>query len=423
MGNSEPNDATPIEGTAVFPTSGTAGHDQRSDPACGPQGYWPQDYGQQDDWQRRYGQTGYGHDTYGAACGPDAYGQPGYAPDAYAQPGYPAEGYAQPDYGYTGYGAYTGQGYEGTGHEHQADPQPEFTRPPDPWDDPQPEYIQGRHRSRGSVNRPSAARLTEALRASAPWAGHSGVPTGPWPAPPRRTTRTSPWLLAAGAIAAVGAVVAIFALGGSGTPTAAAKSSTAAKSGGMAGGMAGGGMTSGGMASTGYRLIVPASADGMPEDTVFARDLASGSNSMDNQVKHMYSCLGKQMHSAGEGQVTSDVIGQYETGATSATSVPKGFFLAGYNGTFKPGAALYLLGATGCGFAAPDSTGALRLPPGPHGGTLYTVGGSQGTECVWSTATTVGMVTFFAGDGGLTVPDPGTACVNVRDAVEERAGM
>jgi hypothetical protein len=461
MGNSEPNDAAPIEapieGTAVFPVYGAADHDQPDDPLYGPQGYrpheygqqeygqqeygqqgdWRQDCGQQGDWRQEYGQASnrqdsygqdaYAQDSYGqAAYGQDVYAQPGYPQEEYAQPGYPQPGYAQAGYGYTGYGAYTDQGYGETGYENHADPQQESLRPPDPWDDPQPGYVQGRDRSRARADRPSAARLTAALRASAPWAGHSGIPTESWPAPPRRTPRTSPWLLAAGAVAAVGAVVAIFALGGSGTPAPAALSSAAAKagtnSGGMTGGATGGGMA-GGMAATGYRLIVPASADGMPEDTVFARDLASGRSGMDNRVKHMYSCLGRKLHAAGEGQVTSDVIARYETGAASATSTPEGFFFAGYNGTFKPGATLYLLGATGCGFTAPGNTGALRLPPGPHGGTLYTVGGSQGTECVWSTATTAGMVTFSAGDGGLTVPDPATACVNVRDAVEERAGM
>ncbi|MBV9380292.1 MAG: hypothetical protein JOY82_07790 [Streptosporangiaceae bacterium] len=464
MGNPDPNDVTPIDATGAYPVLGAAGHGQPGAQAAyegyayeGYQayeqgGFWPRSYGQPEYGMPEYEMPEYEPQEYGVPeYGVPEYPEQGYTQQEYGAPGdgrggytggvhpqaaqdpyaRPAQGYA-PD-PYAGYGAYGGAGaypgpgygeagYREAGYGAPADAAPSFVRPPDPWDDLEPGHVErGRSRRRGV--RPSAARLVAALRASAPWSSPPKAFTDPWPAPPRNAPRPSPWLLAAGAIAAVGAVVAIFALGSATQPPAALSGmpSRANATPGMAdtGGMSGSGAMSGGTAAmAGYRLIAPASADGMPRDTVFARDLASGKNAMGAQVKHMYGCLGKQLHSAGTGQVTADVIAQYETGDMSGTTAPRGFFFAGYNGVFGPGAALYLVSATACGLTASGDTAALRLPPGPHGGTLYTVGGSQGTECVWSTATTAGMVTFFAGDGGLTVPDPGSACVKVRDAVE-----
>jgi hypothetical protein len=66
------------------------------------------------------------------------------------------------------------------------------------------------------------------------------------------------------------------------------------------------------------------------------------------------------------------------------------------------------------------------VKPGPHGGQMVcgynTSGASDASECVWVTKTTFGEVEFLNGQVPVKYPGASNLALQVRNAVEVKAG-
>ena len=127
-----------------------------------------------------------------------------------------------------------------------------------------------------------------------------------------------------------------------------------------------------------------------------------------------------QIVAKGAGQPDASVAGIYTTGPVTsvASSNFRGILFVGYNGTFDPAAVIKLVQS---GLV---SSGVVSA--GPHGGDMVcgynTSTGTDASECVWVTATTLGEVQYL--EAAFPSKYPGTAALalDVRNAVEVHAG-
>jgi hypothetical protein len=160
-----------------------------------------------------------------------------------------------------------------------------------------------------------------------------------------------------------------------------------------------------------YVLGTPATAGGYTLTTPPSTDIkavgAAGASALMTAVE------------AAGGKPSGSVSGEYLIAGDQSLGY------AGYTGTFSPTAVLSAFTA-GAGDVTTESAG-------PHGGKLAcgevtasaaSGSASPGTACVWATATTVGMVEFFAGDDLEIVPHAKAASdtLNFRDDVETLTG-
>jgi hypothetical protein len=130
--------------------------------------------------------------------------------------------------------------------------------------------------------------------------------------------------------------------------------------------------------------------------------------------------IAAQIKTKGYGQPGKFTVGIYDlTPVTSITSSAfKGIAFFGYGGTFNPNSVIKLERTV---------LGSSRVvKPGPHGGQMVcgynTSGGSDASECVWVTKTTLGEVEFLNGQVPVKYPGASNLALQVRNAVEVKAG-
>jgi hypothetical protein len=334
-------------------------------PASG-SGAYPQD---------GYSQGAYTHDGYGpAGYDQDGYGQVGYAPGAFGQPagpaGSPQVGSPQETYGQGGYGqdSYAPPGFEQPGGQAYGDD--DFA----------------------SHGRP-------------PRSGPSGPgQRGPGRGSPRRLGGTRMILyLAASVIGVVLVVLLVLQLtksggntqaGGSSTPTAR---TTATASG----------------AGSSFGLTQAAAVGTYPLNTAATKEFST-------IAVNKATPSAAQIKAKGAGQPGASVVGIYTIG--SATSVAssdfRGILFVGFNGTFDPAAVIKV--------AQSELVSSRVVSAGPHGGDMVcgynTATGSDASECVWVTPTTLGEVQFLHAAIPSKYAGAAALALSVRNAVEVHAG-
>jgi hypothetical protein len=346
-------------------------------------------YGQ--NGQAPYAPDGYGQDAYGQ----DAYAQDAYAQDAYAQDAYAQDAYAQ-DGGYTSPGtgpgtrqdgfppdpysqdAYGGQGGYGLdGYGPQGFEQPGLEQSAAPgYDD---DFASG-----GRVPR---------SRAGSPRSG---------PRTPQRLGGTRMALYLAASVIGVVAIVFLvihFAKSGGGTPaggtpTTSATASTSAAATGPA---------------ASYAFKLASSVGSYPLNRAAVNDLATAA---ENQSAPIASSL----QSKGIGRPTKNVVGIYNLGqvTSTASSAYKGIVFVGYDGTFNVANAIKVVRA--------HLVSSRMVYAGSHGGEMVcgynTSTGTDTSECVWVTKSTLGMVQFISGTIPVKYPGAPALALQVRQAVE-----
>jgi hypothetical protein len=308
------------------------------------------------------GQATYTADGYGSGgFGAPGSRQDGYPPDPYTQDPYHQDAYPQDPYGQGGYGQ---QGFE----------QPAG-----------PGYDDDDGAARGRAPR-----------------SRSG--------PPRNGPRSSQQLAGARmalylAAAVVGVIVIVFVvvqLTKSGSNKAAAGSSTPST----------GATTAARGATNGYVITQAARVGSFPlnktETRAFGSAALNATNSMANEFK-----------AKGAGKLGKGTVGIYDlTSATSMNSSAfKGIFFVGYDGTFNPSTVIRLV--------RPTLVSSRVVKAGPHGGEMVcgydTSGGSDASQCIWVTKTTLGEVEFLKGQTTVKYPGASKLALAVRNAVEVRA--
>jgi hypothetical protein len=116
------------------------------------------------------------------------------------------------------------------------------------------------------------------------------------------------------------------------------------------------------------------------------------------------------------GTVTSTIAVTYQASkkASEAASHDRSVSVVGFDGRFRPAAALSAVEEQ------PEYT-YTNLPPGPHGG-LMGCANIEGTEnCVWATSTTVCEITIIDPTGELISASSGANAVRIRDVLEAPA--
>jgi hypothetical protein len=122
----------------------------------------------------------------------------------------------------------------------------------------------------------------------------------------------------------------------------------------------------------------------------------------------------------GAGNPGQQVIAMYDLG--HVTNVNSSNFKAvgfvGYGGTFNPTAVIK--------YMKTQLVSSRIVSPGPHGGEMIcgysTAEGSDASECAWVTATTFGQVHFVKGAALVKYPGASRIALEVRNAVEVKAG-
>jgi hypothetical protein len=116
------------------------------------------------------------------------------------------------------------------------------------------------------------------------------------------------------------------------------------------------------------------------------------------------------------GTVTSTIAVTYQASqeAAEAASHDRSVSVVGFDGRFRPAAALSAVEEQ------PEYT-YTNLPPGPHGG-MMACANVEGTEnCVWATSTTVCEITIIDPTGELIGASSGANAVRIRDVLEAPA--
>jgi len=336
-------------------------------------------YGQDPGVTQAYGtQPGYGQNSQ-VTYAPDDYGQDAYAhggdytsPGAGAgtrQDGYPPDPYSQDAYG--GQGGYGLDGYGPQGFE-----QPGAGVAPGYDDD----FASG-------------GRAPRSRRGSS----RSG------PRTPQRLGGARMVLYLAAAVIGVVAIVFLvihFAKSGSnsagGTPTTSATARTSAAATGPA---------------ASYTFKLASSVGTYPLNQAAVNALATA-------AKNQSAPIASSLQSQGIGRPTKSVVGIYNLGqvTSTATSAYKGIVFVGYDGTFNVTNAIKVVRA--------HLVSSRVVAPGSHGGEMVcgyntsTGTGTDTSECVWVTKSTLGMVQFISGTIPVKYPGAATLALQVRQAVE-----
>ena len=352
----------PAAGPGGFPPRPAPDYPAETHPQPGaePSGYPPDGLGHGDFGHGDFRHGGFAPDGQ-PGSGQDAYGQHAYGPGAVAQDGYPPQDYGfPPGYGENGYPAdsYWRDGYAEDG------------------------YTQARFEPPGAP----------------------GYDDGSGPG--RRAARPRPGgmrmfiYLAAAVIGVVVIVLVVVRLTKSGTGNSAGGSTTPPAGAAAAGG-----------AGTASRYVIRLA--GHVGRYPLNRQAVAVAGPV---VKSRSAALADSLRSGGAGRVTATVIGLYDLGrATSLTSPAyRGIVFVGYNGTFSPQAAIKVVRA--------HLVASHVVNAGPHGGSMVcgynTSTGSDASQCVWVTKSTVGAVQFVSGPYPVKYPGAAKLAVKVRDAVE-----
>jgi hypothetical protein len=339
------------------------------------QGYAPSGYGQNGYGQNGYGQasdggagTGYQQDGYGTGAydaysqngAQDGYGQGGYSPDAYRQDAYGQGGYGQDPYGQDPYG------------------QPGFERPSGP--------AYGDEDFNAPGTQPRAAQPRSGQRS------------------PRRLSGIRMVLyLAASVLGVVLIVLLVVHLTKSGSNTAAGSGTSPTASTNAPAAAAG----------SGYVFTRAAKAGTLPLNTAATRDFSQFAQKEAGPEA-------QAIKARGAGNPSQQVTAMYDLG--HVTNVNSSDFKAvgfiGYGGTFNPTAVIE--------YMKTRLVSTRMVSPGPHGGEMMcgynTAEGSDASECVWVTATTFGQVHFVKGAKLVKYPGAYRIALEVRNAVEVKAG-
>jgi hypothetical protein len=164
-------------------------------------------------------------------------------------------------------------------------------------------------------------------------------------------------------------------------------------------------------------MVTPATAGGLPQDGTFV-SMASGDSSITAPITSRESCIVQHLRATGRGRVTSDLFTLYDVSGDVLSNGFQGALFVGFTGAFKqPGTLHYLVYSSGCNASGNPSP--VLVPPGPHGGQLFSLNANPGNGCIWMTGTTIGVVEFIDSNGnGITVSDPGSVCLRIRGGVE-----
>jgi hypothetical protein len=325
--------------------------------------------------QGAYTQDGYAPAGYDpAGYDQDGYSQAGYAPGAFGQPagppGSPQAGYPQEAYGQGGYGqdSYAQPGFEPLGGHPYGD------------DD---------FASRG---RPPRSGLTGP--------GRPGLDQG---SPHRLGNIRMILYLAASVIGVILIVLLVLHLTKSGGKSPASGSSTpTARATATAGG-----------AGSRYALTQAATVGTYPLNTAATREF--GTIAVNKATPSA-----AEIKAKGAGQPGASVVGIYTIGPVTsvASSDFRGILAVGYNGTFDPAAVIKIVRS--------ELVSSSVVSAGPHGGDMvcgYTTStGTDASECVWVTPTTLGEVQYLEAAYPVKYPGIATLALDVRNALEVHAG-
>jgi hypothetical protein len=461
-----PGNPGPDQGYGAQPGYGQQGYGEPGygQPGYGQQGYGEPGYGQPGYGQPGYGQQGYGQQGAGQGGGfpPDGFGGPAdrggqdYQTEAYSRPGaepsdYPQNGFGENSFGENGFGqdgfvpdrqpgfsqdpgvteAYGTQ--PGYGQNSQVTYAPDdygqdayahgggYTSPgagPGSRQDgyPPDPYSQDAYGGQGGygLDGYGAQSFEQPGAGAAPGYDDDFVSGGraprPRPGSPRSGQRTPQRLGGARmvlylAASVVGVVLIVFLVihfaksGGTsagGTPTTSATASTSAAATGPAGS---------------YAFKLASSVGSHPLNQAAVNDLATA-------AKNQSAPIASSLQSKGIGRPTKDVIGIYNLGQVTSTtsSAYKGIVFVGYDGTFNVTNAIKVVRA--------HLVSSRVVEPGSHGGEMVcgyntsTGTGTDTSECVWVTKSTLGMVQFISGTTPVKYPGAATLALQVRQAVE-----
>jgi hypothetical protein len=151
-----------------------------------------------------------------------------------------------------------------------------------------------------------------------------------------------------------------------------------------------------------WKLVAPSKLCGLPVQTS-AEYVQSGQSlaGLDKEVLKI----------ANVGPVTSEFSAAWQSPRTP--NFDRGITFVGFEGTFKPAAALNALEVPGETYT--------NVAPGPHGGVMACSGENDGGNCVWATTTTVCEVTISDSTRQLLDANIGVNGVRIRDALEVSA--
>jgi hypothetical protein len=172
-----------------------------------------------------------------------------------------------------------------------------------------------------------------------------------------------------------------------------------------------------------FQMVTPTTAGGLQQDSTFV-SMASGDSSVTGPITSRISCIAQHLQATGRGHVSSNVYTLYDVSGDVLSNGFQGALFVGLTGAYKPEGTLhYLVYSSGCNVTAGNPSPEL-VPPGPHLGQLFTLVTNPGNGCIWMTRTTIGVVLFIDSNGnGITVADPGSVCLRIRDGgVEVPAG-
>ena len=325
-----------------------------------------QDVPAQDSFGQAPGSGGYPLDSYSQG----AYTQDGYAPAGYDRDGYGQAGYPQEAYGQGGYGqdSYAPPGFEPPGGQAYGDD--DFAsrgRPPRSG-------LSGPERrgpDQGSAHRPGNTRMILYLAASV-----------------------------ISVILIVMLVLHLTKSGGS-SPPAGSSTPTASTT-----------ATAGGAGSR-YVLAQAAEVGTYPLNTAATKEFSTIA-----VTKAVPSAA--QIRAKGVGQPGTSVVGIYTIGPVTSVSSSdfRGILFVGFNGTFDPAAVIKV--------AQSELVSSSVVSAGPHGGDMVcgynTSAGSDASQCVWVTPTTLGEVQYLQAAYPVKYPGIAALSLQVRNAVEVHAG-
>ncbi len=341
-------------------------------------------------------------DSFGQAAGSGGYPQAGYRQDEYAQGAVPQDGYFPTGYDQDGYGP-AGYGPDGFSQPAAAPGSP-------PAGYPQDVYGQGGYNQDSYVQpgfeQPSGPGYGDDDLPSRGRPPRSGLPGPGQPGPGRSPYRLSRArmviYLAASVIGVVLIVYLVVHLTKSGTDNAASGTSTPTM-----------GATAKAKATpAAYTLTAAGKVGSYPLNTAVTSHYAS---ILENQSEPAV----KEIKAKGAGQPGTPVVGIYNLGSvtSSASADYKGMVFVGYDGTYNPAAVIKVEQSL--------LRSASTVSAGPHGGEMVCgysePTGSEVSQCVWVTKTTLGNVEFIHGEDLVQNPDAAQLALEVRNAVETPA--
>lgn len=113
------------------------------------------------------------------------------------------------------------------------------------------------------------------------------------------------------------------------------------------------------------------------------------------------------LNQADAGPVTSTMTVAYQG---SQAAHDRSVTAVGFDGRFQPAAALGAVEEPGYAY--------IKVPPGPHGGTLACANVEGSENCVWATPTTVCEITIIDPTGELIGANIAANAVRIRDVLE-----